>query len=395
MIAAQRIGITLKKLALLHIALAIVALAMGDGPTAQAAQAAVTLKIADPVSGSSEIQGKQCEQVTMRVAVEGTEVKNMTGLEFTVRFDKSLIYVPSNGIKQLAQGFAFLANPNHVNGARIAMANATPSGRDKLDIADVTFVLIGEPGRIAELSFTDASSVSSSGNPQTIRPPRVSGSIAIAEAGNVTPAPCIPTPTPIPTQTLTVTSTPSPTSTPVTGSSPPVSSGATPTPQPTSAVAAAATSTPPPPGLAPVPTATPVGTPAPTSTPGPSTAALATSTPLSPAIAATATAAAAPLASGPTVVPTSIPAPSSGASPAGVSTPTPMAPALSTPTAERLAANILTPGPGASPTAAPASEPETEGGVSMGLVIAIVVGVVVVIGAAITLGQLFLRRQGG
>jgi hypothetical protein len=31
----------------------------------------------------------------------------------------------------------------------------------------------------------------------------------------------------------------------------------------------------------------------------------------------------------------------------------------------------------------------------MGLVIAIVVGVVVVIGAAITLGQLFLRRQGG
>lgn len=384
MIGARRIGMTLRKLALLTIVLAIVGLAMAGAPPASAAQA-VTLKIADP-SGSAVIQGNPGERVTMQVIIQGENVRNMAGIQFKVRFNNQIVKVPDNGVSkgEIPSSFLFLSNVDNAEGfVAVAVAGSSALNDNDVTIASITFELLGA-GQQTTLSFADVVTSDASGDNTAILASPAGGSIAVAPSGEASPTPGTATPAPAPT------------STPVPGSSPPVASGATPTPQPTSVPAQAATSTPPS-VPTPVPTATQVGTPAPTSTPGPSAAALATSTPLPPTIAATATASAASPASGPTVVPTSIPAPpapSPGASPAGASTPTPMASALSTPTAERLVANVLTPEAGASPTAAPASESESDGGLGMGLIIAIVVGVVVVIGAAITLGQLFLRRQG-
>ena len=132
-------------------------------PTAQAQEVSITLSVAEVGTGLADVQTNPGQQVVMRITAAGTE--SMAGIQFDLVYDSTVLSVDS--VVQVDSGF-FEANATQPGVITIVTASATASGVSPIDIADITFEVIGGPGDSTTLSFAEAKAFDGSIPPDPI-----------------------------------------------------------------------------------------------------------------------------------------------------------------------------------------------------------------------------------
>lgn len=148
---------------------------------------AVVLRVVEISTGSSEINGTPGAQVAMRVTIEGTS--NMAGIQFDIEYDRTVVLVQPENIEQgtVPSGFFMQVNPNGKQGMiTFAIAGATALGVDSLEVATITFDLVGDDGTATALAFTGELAGDASAPPNRLTVTKHDGRISI---GNAPPAP--------------------------------------------------------------------------------------------------------------------------------------------------------------------------------------------------------------
>ena len=141
-------------------------------PTAQAQEVSITLSVAEVGTGLADVQTNPGQQVVMRITAAGTE--SMAGIQFDLVYDSTVLSVDS--VVQVDSGF-FEANATQPGVITIVTASATASGVSPIDIADITFEVIGGPGDSTTLSFAEAKAFDGSIPPDPIPVTPAAGSI--------------------------------------------------------------------------------------------------------------------------------------------------------------------------------------------------------------------------
>ncbi len=158
----------------------------------------ITLTLTELATGLPSAEGGTGDQITMRIAADGTS--NMAGIQLKVEFDSSVVSIPNGGViqDQIPEGFFFQSNVDHGGGvATIAVAGAVPVNVSSLTIADVAFDLIGAPGQSSEIAFTGVLAGDASFPPKPIPVTAINGTIRIRiPAGGPTSAPAASGPQP-------------------------------------------------------------------------------------------------------------------------------------------------------------------------------------------------------
>ena len=153
------------------------------------AQAAdeVILRIIQVDTQSSAINGALGGQVTMQVTAEGTS--NMAGIQFDIEYDNAVLLVQPENIEQgtVPSGFFMQVNPNGERGAiTFAIAGASPLGVASIEVATITFDLIGEDSTASTIAFTGELAGDASAPPKRLTVTKHDGRIGI---GNALPPP--------------------------------------------------------------------------------------------------------------------------------------------------------------------------------------------------------------
>lgn len=181
-----------KSMALLATLLVAMTIAGGSTYTLYAAPLAehggIHLSIADSTTGLPDAEGPPGGQVTMRVSATGTQ--NMAGLTFRIEFDPTVVTVPEDGVipdEDLPDEALFVSNVNNTEGfVHIALVGFSQTGTifpASMDIADIVFDLIGDPGDSTPLAFTNEDAFDGTiGDPQPIPVESADGTITIVEA---------------------------------------------------------------------------------------------------------------------------------------------------------------------------------------------------------------------
>ena len=142
-------------------------------------------------SGAADVSGFPGDLITMRVAAHGAE--EMAGTQFEIAFDPSVVLVED--VVVLGAGSGMLSAVNAANDGllRVAYAATTASGLDIVEIADVTFKIVGRPGDATTLSIDNI--VVADASLAVLRHSALSSSITvdgIVEAASPTPSPSRP-----------------------------------------------------------------------------------------------------------------------------------------------------------------------------------------------------------
>ena len=113
--------------------------------------AGVQFGLTDRDSGATDVSGSPGDLITMRVAAHGAE--EMAGTQFDIVFDPSVVLVED--VVVLGAGSGILSDVNAAEDGllRVAYAGTVASGLDVVEIADVTFKLVGRPGDATTLSI--------------------------------------------------------------------------------------------------------------------------------------------------------------------------------------------------------------------------------------------------
>ena len=119
-------------------------------PAAQAQEVSITLSVAEVGTGLADVQTTPGQQVVMRITAAGTE--SMAGMQLDLLYDETVLSVDS--VAQVDSGF-FEANATQPGIVTIVIASATASGVSQIDLADITFDVIGGPGDSTTLTFSE------------------------------------------------------------------------------------------------------------------------------------------------------------------------------------------------------------------------------------------------
>lgn len=239
--------------------LALAAPARADG--------SVAFAVADAATGASDVQAEPGSVVVMRVSVQGAE--SLSGADFTLRYDSSVVRVADEGVTfdALPGGFISIAEIRNEQGSTVVgIARPEPVGVESFTVADVEFEVVGALGSATTLSLEDVLAAASS--EESLDVTTSSATIGVVSSQG-------PVPTPRPTVGRTSTRTPSPKPTPTAGPTGTPTSG----PEATAAPEGTPTHTPAPP--TPTPTTAAPGTPTPgaEATPGGAIVAIASPSP--------------------------------------------------------------------------------------------------------------------
>lgn len=147
----------------------------------------VGLRVVEVGTASSDANGAPGGQVTMLVTADGTS--NMAGIQFDIEYDTAVLLVQPENIEQgtVPSGFFMQVNPNGERGTiTFAIAGASALGVASIEVATITFDLIGEDGTSSALAFTGELAGDSSAPPKRLTVTKHNGRIGI---GNAPPAP--------------------------------------------------------------------------------------------------------------------------------------------------------------------------------------------------------------
>ncbi len=234
----------------------------------------ITLTAVQVTTGARDVEVAPGDTVTMTIKASGAEA--MQGLQFTLVYDPAVVEVVDVSVAESLPEALFATNTATPSEIVVVFLTQAPIGLDELDIANVTFRAVSEPGAFTSLSFRAIAAGDSSVPSQAISTTSVGASITVmsqSQQGDSTPT-VIPASTPLPVPT-DVPDTPTPAPSP----SPPAATPdaeetpvATPQPGPTSSPDPTATAAAVPVAMAPT-TAPPTQAPAARPTqapPGPS-----------------------------------------------------------------------------------------------------------------------------
>ncbi len=143
----------------------------------------VVLRIVEVNNNSSDVHGAPNGQVTMRVTAEGTS--NMAGIQFDIDYDRAVVIVRPENIEQgtVPSGFFMQVNPNGERGTiTFAIAGASALGVDSLEVATITFDLVGDDGTATALTFTGELAGDASAPPKRLTVTKHGGRISIFNA---------------------------------------------------------------------------------------------------------------------------------------------------------------------------------------------------------------------
>ncbi len=179
----------------------------------------VVLRVVEVNTGSSNANAPVEGQVTMRVTADGTT--NMAGIQFDLEYDTDVLLVQPENIEQgtVPSGFFMQVNPNAERGAiTFAIAGANALGVASIEVATITFDLIGDEGTATTLRFTGELAGDSSAPPNRLTVTKYDGRIGIGNAP-VPPDPSAtqvapPSAAPTPPRNASTPSLPRPTATP-------------------------------------------------------------------------------------------------------------------------------------------------------------------------------------
>ena len=152
----------------------------------------ITLTAVQVTTGARDIEAAPGDTVTMIIRASGAQA--MQGLQFTLVYNPAVVEVVGVPLAESQPGALFVV---------------------ELDIANVTFRVVGEPGASTSLSFTAIAVGDGSAPSQAIPATSISGSITVvsqAQQAEATPT-AVPASTPVPVPT-DVPNTPTPTPTP-------------------------------------------------------------------------------------------------------------------------------------------------------------------------------------
>ena len=210
----------------------------------------ITLTAVQVTTGARDVEAAPGDTVTMTIRASGAQA--MQGLQFTLVYNPAVVEVVGVPLAESQPGALFVANTATPSEIVVVFVVQAPVGVAEVDIANVTFRVVGEPGASTSLSFTAIAVGDGSVPSQAIPATSISGSITVvsqAQQAEATPT-AVPASTPVPVPT-DVPNTPTPTPAPA-----PSSPAVTPEAQ----QAPAATAQPVPPG-SPEPTPTSIAVP--------------------------------------------------------------------------------------------------------------------------------------
>ena len=173
----------------------------------------ITLTAVQVTTGAREVEVAPGDTVKMIIKASGAEA--MQGLQFTLVYNPAVVEVVDVSMAESLPEALFAANTGTPSEIVVVFLAQAPVGLDELDIANVTFRVVGEPGASTSLSFRAIAAGDPSVPSQAISTTSVGASITVmSQQGDPTPTE-IPASTPLPVPTdVPNTPTPSPSPSP-------------------------------------------------------------------------------------------------------------------------------------------------------------------------------------
>ncbi|MCH8186687.1 MAG: hypothetical protein IH862_11360 [Chloroflexi bacterium] len=173
----------------------------------------ITLTVVQVATGARDVEAAPGDTVTMTIRASGAEA--MQGLQFTLAYNPAVVEVVDVSLAETQPGALFAANTTTPSEIVVVFVVQAPVGVAEVDIANLIFRVVGEPGASTSLSFAAIAAGDGSDPSQAIPATSVSGSITVisqAQQAEATPT-VVPASTPVPAPTE-VPDTPTPTPAP-------------------------------------------------------------------------------------------------------------------------------------------------------------------------------------
>ena len=155
---------------------------VAQGESVSQVSSEVTLTIIEPSTSRSDVVKSKGQVITMEVIAEGTET--MAGVQFKLKFDSSVVQVPRGGVVagDFPHQIMALNSDNDREFVAALFASTIAPGNAFYTIAEITFIVVGEPGQTSPLQFYDVKAANVEVNPIDII--SISGSITVDDSSS-------------------------------------------------------------------------------------------------------------------------------------------------------------------------------------------------------------------